>query len=417
MRGMGGTRAMGIGTWAARAATAAALALGTLGAGPGRDAGAAMAQNIFAPVATVDGTAINRFQVEQRAAFYALLRGPNSDFEGAREVLIDETLQVAAARQAGIELTAEELDAALVEFAARGELTPDQFTQLLGQAGIAPETFRDFIRNQLFWRRFVQARFGASARPSDAEVERRVARGDAGAGVRVLLSEIAIPFGEGDRAEVLALADQLARQIDGPAAFERAARRFSRAPSARRGGRLDYVPLGQLAPPIAAEVLGLAEGGVSQPVDLGGFVALFLLRDLDDAAATAPPDAIDYAEVLIPGGRTEAALAQAARLRARSDTCDDLYGTAPGRVERRTVPLAQLPGDLRQVLAGLDEDEASTLLATPGALRFVMLCARVREAPEGAFDAVGQQILNQRLGSQAANYLAALKADADIQRF
>ena len=388
----------------------AALAVACAGAA---GATAAVAQGLFETVATVNGTGINRFQVQQRAAFFGLLRGPNSDFEGAREVLIDEQLQIDAAREAGIALTPEELDAALVEFAARGNLTPEQFVQFLGQAGIAPETFRDFIRNQLLWRGFVQARFGPVARPSDEEVERAVTRGNAGTGIRVLLSEIAIPYTPETRAEVLALAEQLSRQIVGQEAFQRAARRFSRAPSAQRGGRLDYVPLAQLAPPIASQVLTLGEGQVTEPVDLGSFVGLFLLRDLDEGAPASPEAlSVEYAEVLLPGGPQAAA-----RLRARTDTCDDLYGTAPDAVERRTLPVAQLPDDLRQILAVLDENEVSTALSRGGATRFVMLCGRVAEAPEGAFDAVGQQLLNQRLGSLADNFLAALKADAIIERF
>ena len=67
------------------------------------------AQQPFAAAATVNGQAITNFQVQQRARFFGLLRAPNADAQGATDVLIDEALQVQAARAAGIELTAEDL--------------------------------------------------------------------------------------------------------------------------------------------------------------------------------------------------------------------------------------------------------------------------------------------------------------------
>ena len=377
------------------------------------------AQQPFAAAAKVNGQTITNYEVQQRARFLGLLRAPDASFDGARERLIQEALQVQAARADGVEITPDELDAGLVEFAARGGLEPPQFIQLLERAGVAPEAFRDFVRNGLFWRRLVQARFGPRARPSDAEIERAFAQGDSG--VRVLLSEIAIPLTPENQDEARALADRLSRTLRGQTAFQQAARRFSAAPTRNRGGRLDYVPISRLAPPIAAQVLALAEGEVTEPIDLGGFIGIYLLRDLDEGGATAPEAlSVDYAEYLIPGGRSPEALAAAARLRARIDTCDDLYGVAKrdGRqdaLSRNVAAVADLPADLRQTLAVLDDDEASTALTRDGFLRFVMLCGRVVEQPEGAFQALGQQLLNQRLASYADAYLAELRADAVIE--
>ncbi|MEL6587062.1 MAG: peptidylprolyl isomerase, partial [Pseudomonadota bacterium] len=343
----------------------------------------------------------------------------NSTLDGAQTALVEETLQVQAARAAGIELTPEELDQGMVEFAARGGLEPEQFIQLLEQAGVAGETFRDFVRNGLFWRQLVQQRFGPLARPGEDEVERVIARGGTG-GVRVLLSEIAIPQTPENRDEVQALAQELSDTISGQAAFQRAARRHSRSASAGRGGRIDWTPISNLPPPIVAQVLALGPGEVSDPVDLGSFVGLYLLRDLEESAST-PPEAlsIDYAEYLIAGGRTQQALGQAATLRARVDVCDDLYGVAKGQPEgvltREVRAVTDIPSDVRQQLANLDEGEVSTLLTRGGNLVFLMMCGRVAEPPEGAFQAVGQQLLNERLTSYAQGFLDELRADAIIE--
>ena len=403
----------------ARAALAAVIvaALAAWGAGP-----AAAQGNPFAPVATVNGLSVTAYQVEQRARFLTLLRAPDVTPEAVTRTLVDETLQVQAARAAGIELTAEDLDAGLVEFAGRANLTPDQFVAELERAGVAPETFRDFVRNGLYWRGLVQQRFGERARPSEAELRRSLVReGGGAAAVRVLLSEIVLPLTPQTEAEVRALALRLSQTVRGQAAFEAAARQYSASGSAGSGGRVDWLALGQLPPPIASRVLTLGPGEVTEPIDLGGFVSVFLLRDLDDSGALgADPSTVDYAEYLIPGGRSPEALTAAARLRARVDTCDDLYGVNrgqdPARLTRQTADVSSLPGDLRQALAVLDPDEMSTVLTRGAFLRVVMLCGRGEPATEERLQALGQSLINERLVGYASGLLAELRADATILR-
>jgi peptidyl-prolyl cis-trans isomerase SurA len=375
----------------------------------------------FAPAFSVNGQAVTNWQVDQRARFLALLNAPNASRDGARDALIDETLQVQAAEAAGVAVTPEELEAGLTEFAARGGLEPTEFVSLLEQRGVAPETFRDFVRNGLAWRNYVQGRFGPIARPDRDEVVRAATRSGDRGDVRVLLSEIAIPQTPETRAEVAALASRLSETISGQAAFEAEARRVSRAPSAPRGGRIDWLDLSTVPPRIGDAVLALAPGEVSEPVDLGGFTALFLLRDLDESGAV-PTDAssIDYAEYRIPGGRSPEALAQAGRIAAVTDSCDDLYpiarGTDPDRLRRETAAPAAMPADLRQVLATLDAGEVSTVLTGGGDLRLVMLCDRVAASTpsEESLQRAGQAILSRRLTALAEGHLEELRAEAII---
>lgn len=409
------TRAM-----AALAASFLAL-MAIVGGMPGGTSAARAQGQPFAAAATIDGMAVTNYQVAQRARFLSLLRVPGSDPASVTETLIDETLQVRAARIAGITLTPEELDAGLVEFAGRANLTPDQFIGELTKAGVAPETFRDFVRNGLYWRSLIQQRFGPRARPTDAQVRSAALGGGGAASVRVLLSEIALPLTPENAEAQQALAERLSSTIRGQAAFEAAARQYSASGTAERGGRIDWLPLAGLAPPIASQVLTLASGEVSEPVNLGTFIALFLLREIDDSAAgRSEPAEVDYAEYLIPGGRTPTALTAAASLRARVDTCDDLYGVAKGQpagvLTRRTDPVASLPDDLRQELVKLDPNEVSTLLTRDGFLRFVMLCARPVDTPAERFNEIGQSILNQRLSGFAEGYLSELRNDAVIVR-
>ena len=404
---------MGVGTrWMATVAVAAGLLAAPM----------AGAQGLFAPAASVDGTAITNFQVDQRAGFLTLLNAPDVTREGARDALIDETIQLRAARAAGIEIPAEELDAAMVEFAGRANLEPEQFIAVLEQRGIAGETFRDFIRNGLYWRALVRERFGPRSRPSEAEIDRAAASGafdlTVEGGATAQLSEIAIPLaGQADPATQRRLAENLAGSLRGEDAFARAAQRYSAAPTAARGGRIgDAVPLANLPPDAAAAILAAAPGTVVGPFDFGSFLALFLVREIKPGAgAAARTLSVDYATYPV------ADAAAVAGLRARVDACDDLYGVAlrAGRsaaLVRETVAVDALPADIRAAIATLDDREIG-ILPAQGGVRALMLCGRVREVPEGALDQIGGALFQNRISTYAQGYLDELKADAVVERF
>ena len=378
----------------------------------------AQSANPFAAAATVNGAVVTNFQVQQRVLFLTLLRSPGVSQEAITEALIDEALQLQAARSAGVTLSPEELEARIAEFSTRTNLEPDALIAALGQEGVAAETLRDFVRNGALWRSLVQQRFGPRAQITEAEVDRAIALANERGSARILLSEIALPLTPELTEENEALANRLSDTINSPAAFAAAAQRYSAAPTAQRGGRLDWVPLGNLPPQVVGQVLTLAPGEVSAPINLGPFIALFLLRDLEELSATAPETlAVEYAEVLIPGGRTEAAVSVAQDLRDSVDTCEDLYGQdLSSPVTRQSVLQSELSQELALELANLDTHEVSTMLSTANDLRFIMLCGRSSEIAEGARDQIRGQLRQQRLVSYANGFLDELRADAVIAR-
>ncbi|PVZ48216.1 peptidylprolyl isomerase [Thalassobacter stenotrophicus] len=380
----------------------------------------AQSANPFAAAATVNGTVVTNFQVQQRVLFLTLLRSPGVSQEAITDALIDEALQLQAARSAGVTLSPEELEAGIAEFATRTNLEPDALIAALGQEGVAAETLRDFVRNGALWRSLVQQRFGPRAQISEAEVDRALALASERGSARILLSEIALPLTPELSEENEALANRLSDTINSPAAFAAAAQRYSAASTAPRGGRLDWVPLGNLPPQVVGQVLTLAPGEISAPINLGPFIALFLLRDLEELSATPPETlAVEYAEVLIPGGRTETALLAAQDLRDSVDTCEDLYGqdlSGLSPVTRQSVLQSELSQELALELAKLDTHEVSTMLSTDTDLRFIMLCGRSSEIAEGARDQIRGQLRQQRLVSYADGFLDELRADAVIAR-
>ena len=105
----------------------------------------ALAQNRFEPIIQVGDGYITRHQFDQRVLFLSLLNAPGDPRNLARTQLVNEAIQARTARGAGFQLSIEELTAQQEQFAARANLPLDDFITALGQNGVQPETFRDFI--------------------------------------------------------------------------------------------------------------------------------------------------------------------------------------------------------------------------------------------------------------------------------
>lgn len=398
---------------------AGALALATL-------LGTAQAQNPFAPVAQVDDSLITEFEVQQRIRFLQVLGARGGTRNEVIEELIRERLRVSATQQVGITFTEDQLQEGLSEFAARANVSSEEFVAGLEQAGIARETLRDFIATQLIWRDYIRARFGARVQISDREIDRAVAGATANSGIEVLLSEIIIPAPPESAQQVLAQAEQIA-QSSSQAEFSGFARRFSATATRDAGGRLPWTPLSDLPPVLRPLLLALGLNEVTAPLPIPNAVALFQLRDIRETDAPQRQyAAIEYAAYYIAGGRSPEALSRARAIAARVDQCDDLYGIAQGQPEssldRGSLPPEEIPTDIAMELAKLDPGETSTALTRSNGqtLVLLMLCGRtpvLQEDQEIDRDSISAQLRNQRLNAFSENLLEQLAAEATITVF
>ncbi len=404
----------------------------------------------FSPAVIVNDSAVTRYELEQRMRFLTLLRAPGDPMVEAERGLVDARLRMQAARAAEITVTDQQVDAGMAEFAGRANLEAEQFVQAIGQAGVAPETFRAFVRAGLAWREAVRARFADRVVISEAEIDRAMSVPAArGAGPKVLLSEILIPASGGSVAEKRDFAEELVASIGSEAAFAAAARTHSAAPSRANGGQLGWVPVTNLPPQVRQVIAGMGNGQVSPPISLGNAIAIVRLRGIEQGGEIAPASlTVDYAQVLIPGAGTPGALAEAGRIRGEVDTCDDLYrvlrGAPAGAILRETRALTQVPGNIAAELAHLDDNEVSTALTSGGSMVFLMLCKRSATLAAGAAPVVAdtsapavggppaidptlgfgqgpsraqvrEELVNQRLGALADGWLAELRANAIIR--
>ncbi|ALI54260.1 peptidylprolyl isomerase [Celeribacter marinus] len=382
---------------------------------------AAEAQNLFAPVVQVNDQIITRYEIDQRIKLMTAIGGGATQ-SVAREALINERLQIAAARRDGLVATDAGIKAGIEEFAARGNLSGDELLAFLAKSGVAYESFRDFVTVGIVWRDYARARFASKVTISEAEIDRALQQNGPSGGLRVLLSEIFLPARD---ATERAASERLAANITAKptvAAFAAAARAYSVAPSKDKSGRLDWVPLGNLPPALQSSISSLTTGGITAPLQTANAIGLFQLRGLQEVdVATPTPTSIEYAAYYIAGGRSEAATTRAAKVAAQVDTCDDLYGIAKGEPESTleidTLAFADIPTDVAVELAKLDTGEISTALtrANGQTLVFLMMCGRnFAETGTADRETVRNTLQGKRLTALADSYLSELKADAVI---
>jgi len=376
-----------------------------------------LAQNQFSPAIQVGDAAITYYQINQRGRFLTLLGAPGDARALASDQLINEAVQMNAVRAEGSEPTAEEVEAAMAEFAGRANLTTEKFLDALLQAGVQPQTYRDFITAGVAWRSYVRGNFVNSTRASikPDQIGRSLAQTGTDGGLRVLVSEILLPSTTPETARASrARAAELSRLTDEPA-FAAAARQFSVAPSATRGGEQNWVALETIPEEIRGIIAALSPGQVSRPVELGNTIGVFLLRDEERVeAGTADDLLVDYA--LFVAGPSKA---EAQAVADKIDTCDDLYGEAYGLPENRLIrdvqPVSALPADIRAVIDDLDTNEATTSVSRGGNATVVMLCERKPGLESTVdFDIVGNRLLNLRMSNMAENRLAELRAATTI---
>lgn len=384
------------------------------------------AQNLFAPVAQVDERVITEFEVQQRSRFLQLLGARGGGRQDVIEELIRDRLREIETRQAGIIPTTEQVAQGLSDFAARAQLSTEEFVENLERAGVARETFRDFVTIQLTWRDYIRARFGSRVQITEGQIDRAVESAQGNSGIEVLISEIIIPAPPPRAQQVLEQAEVIA-QSSSEGEFSSFARRFSATASRGAGGRLPWTAVSDLPPVLRPILLALAPGEVTAPLPIPNAVALFQLRDIRETEAPQRTySAIEYAAYYLDGGRSPETIARAQAIAASVDRCDDLYGVAQGQPEnvldRGSLPPEEIPQDIAFELAKLDAGEVSTALtrADGQTLVLLMLCGRTPALEEDQVidrAAVATELRNQRLNAFSETLLSELRAEANVRVF
>ncbi len=373
----------------------------------------------------VNDSAITSYEIEQRQRFHAAI-GLSDDRALAIERLIEDRLQVQEARRLGVRLPPEAIVRGMEEFAARAELSLDEFLVRLAEAGVERNTFVEFVRAGLLWREVARGLFVSEIRITNAEVERALSLENVRPRVEIQISEIFLPSDPRFADAVEQLIPQILA-LSSEQAFAAAARQVSIAATAQEGGRLaEWIALDSLPLPLR-EVFAVAEvGQVLGPVEVPQAIGFFLLRARRETRdVPAQQIELEFREAYLPGGRSPENEAALARIRARAERCVDfdravfeaVPGLGPDAVVTRNLRQEALSPALALELLRLNPGDVAASRVENGALVVVQLCARrVLPEPPPSREEIDFTLLNQKLEERAALHLARLKSEAEIRR-
>ena len=343
--------------------------------------------------------------------------------------LVDENLQLQAAREYDIEVTDEEINQSIQDLADRNNTTIDAIVGDLERSGVDVSTLRHQLEAEIAWQVLVNGRYGSRIRISDQQIEMALERLAASASqpqFRIFEMFFEIPNVNAEEEtvqRVIAVMDQLQRG----APFPDLARQYSDAPSAANGGDIGWIVASQLPPEVAAIIPQLMQqysqsrGGaaLSNPVRVpGGFTIIALVAARDGTTTLQ----FDLVQITVPASAVEsgtnAALSTAL---AANPTCSEAEAAAsrvPGAV---VTPLGAIGADsllpqVRNALTPLREGENTGVLQTAAGLQGLIVCERTITGPGvPSRDDLESQLRGQQLSLHSRRWLRDLRRDGTVE--
>jgi peptidyl-prolyl cis-trans isomerase SurA len=244
-------------------------------------------------VAVVNNELVTEVEVQQRMAQLAgeaqRNQAPVPDAKTLRQQAIDglinERLQITAARDSGMTVDDAELQRAVENVASMNRLTVAQLREQLKRDGLDFFTFRSNLRDQILAQRIRDREVQSRIKVSDAEIEDYLAaqRASQAKQVELNIAQILVTVPEGASDEVVAQKrariEQAQARLKAGEPFALVAKDMSEDANRERGGEIGGRPMDRLPDLFVNAVRMLPVGGVTpQPLRSGaGFHLLKLL--------------------------------------------------------------------------------------------------------------------------------------------
>ena len=388
-------------------------------------------------VAEVNGNAVTNYQITQRVAFLWMITNLEDTAanriqieKDAQQMLIDEVLKLEAASSIDPTL------ASRARGAAR-QLVNDNFAmngkngiQVLRDNGIDADSIQDKFVADLIWNEFIKFKFQAKFGNLEETVTKVLERIEINARKpQVKLSEIIlVPKPSRPLEATFKLAKEIIKAVGRGANFNVIARQYSAAGSAKNGGQIGWVMMGQLPPNMIQALNSTAIGDTTPPLKQDGLVVV-MRKDGEMINGVADPgqDIITLARATIdlnndaPNADRLEAAARLERDIASVDDCagmmalNDRYKSKiPSLIENITV--ASLVPQMRQTITAMPINKPSLPLAFASGVSSFLVCKRVKpELNKPSRDEVFQAEWDKVFGTLSERYLLRLRRSAVIE--
>ncbi len=392
--------------------------------------------SVVKATAMVNGEVITQTDVEQRLALLAVANEGKLAADQMDQLrqqvlrnLIDEALQIQAAKASEISVTEKDIDRTLQRVAGNAKMTPEQMAEYLKENGSSIRSIRRQIHGEIAWRRLQQAKIESSVSVGDEEVKDVLQRLNAAKGTEEYrVGEIFIAATSATMPQATANANKVLEALRGGGSFAGYARQFSEASTAAVGGDLGWVRPEQLPTPIAAALRNMAPGEVSKPIAVPGGLSIIAVQDTRKILTADPRNAVlslKQVSITFPKGTTrEAAEAQvtrfadAARNVGGCGGADKIAADFNGEmVQSDSIRLRELPLALQEIMLPMQVGQATRPFGSiEEGVRILVICGRDEADPTApTFEQVFDQLSEERVNLRARRYLRDLRRDAVIE--
>jgi peptidyl-prolyl cis-trans isomerase SurA len=392
--------------------------------------------SVVKATALINGEVITQSDIDQRLALLAISNGgkvPANQMEELRQQvlrnLIDETLEIQAAKADKITVTDRDIDKTVQRIAGDNKQTPDQLAAYLKANGSSIKSIRRQIEGEIAWGRLQQKRIENTVSVSDDEVKAVLDRLNASKGAEEYrVGEIYLSAPGGDVAQASAKANQILQQLKGGASFAAYAREYSEASTAAVGGDLGWVRAGQLPAQLASVVQTMQPGQVSDPILVPGGVSIIAVQDQRKVLAPDPRNAVlslKQVSITFPKGTSReqaepvvSRFAEAAQTVGGCGGTDKIASEFNGEVvSSDDVKLRDLPTALQEIMLPMQVGQATRPFGSiEEGVRILVICGR-DEVDPGAptYDQIYSQLNDERVNARARRFLRDLRRDAVIE--
>jgi len=392
--------------------------------------------SVVKATAIVNGEVITQTDVDHRVALLAIANNgklPTDQIDELRQQvlrnLIDETLQVQAAKQAEITVTDKDIARTVDRVASGVKMTPDQLTSYLSQNGSSIRSLRRQIEGETAWRRLQQQKIENTISVGDDEVKAVLERLNASKGSQEYrVGEIFLSSTSDRMQQTLANANQIIAQVRQGASFAGYARQYSEASTAAVGGDLGWVRPEQLPEQLANVLRTMGTGQISSPIPVPGGVSIIAIQDARKILSADPRNAVlslKQVSITFPAGTTKAQaeervakFAEAARNVGGCGGADRIAAQFNGEVVTSDqIRLRELPQALQEIMLPLQVGQATRPFGSiEEGVRTLVICGRDEADPTApTFDQVFNQLSEERVNLRARRYLRDLRRDAVIE--
>jgi peptidyl-prolyl cis-trans isomerase SurA len=386
--------------------------------------------------AIVNGEVITQTDIEQRLALLAIANNqpiPAEEQERLRvqvlRNLIDETLQIQAAKAAEINVTAADIDRTLARVAEGAKQTPAQLTEYLKANGSSVRSIRRQIEGEIAWSRLQRQKIESQVSVGDEEVQAVINRLNASKGAQEFrVGEIFLSASPANQQEVASNAQRIVAALRQGASFAGYARQFSEASTAAVGGDLGWVRPEQLPEQLSATLRQMGPGQLSEPIALPGGFSILAVQDTRKVLTADPRNAVlslKQVSISFPRGTTAAAAEPTLqRFAAATESVGGCGGADKVAADFRgdvvqsdQVRLRDLPPALQQMMLPMQVGQATRPFGSiEEGVRVLVICGRDEEtrASETNPDTIFAQLQEERVNLRARRYLRDLRRDAVI---